>query len=190
LFLAIAFEGAALFFALRSFKKHNTGKYGLVQSVMKSKDSASVAIIMEDTAAIIGLLVALIGVTLTHQLEMPIIDGITSICIGLLLGIVAAFLAKQSKGLLLGESMSPEQILRIKSIINGHIEVTDFSHPKTMHFGPESVLLAVDVEFRNNLLTDKIEDVVLQIETQIKAEFSMIDKCFIETVGIDRGRKE
>lgn len=188
--LAILFEGAALFFALRAFRKENKGKYGLVQSVMKSKDSATVAIIMEDTAALLGLLIALVGVYLTHALQMPIIDGITSICIGVLLGLIAAFLAKQSKGLLLGESMSKDQLIKVKSIINNHPEVADFSPPKTMHFGPESVLLAVDVEFKNNLTTDRIEDVVMQMEREIKTAFPMIDKCFIETVGIDRGRKE
>lgn len=188
--LAILFEGTALIFALRAFRKNNTGKYGLIQSVMRSKDSATVAIIMEDSAALIGLLIALVGITLAYQFNMPIIDGIASIFIGVLLSFVAIFLARQSKGLLLGESMSKEEIHRIRQILISKGEVADFSAPKTMHFGPESVLLAVDVEFKDHLETDEIERVVLELETEIKTTFPIIDKCFIETVGIDRGRKE
>src|SRR5690606_4795919 len=95
---AMGFEGVALYISIQAFYKASGGKTaGLLPSIIESKDAANFAIIIEDTAAVIGLLIALVGVFLSHQFKNPHIDGIASIAIGILLIVVASFLARESK---------------------------------------------------------------------------------------------
>ncbi len=135
LIAAIIFEGTSLIIAIKTFKKSNpTGR--LIPNIIKSKDPANFAVIIEDTAAVTGLLIALIGIFLSQQLENPYLDGVSSLLIGVLLLVVATFLAHETKGLLLGESARPEVIAGIEKILSNNPEVKKWNFPKTMHFGP------------------------------------------------------
>ncbi len=103
---AMVFEGTSLIIAIREFRKSNPSG-GLVSNIIKSKDPANFAVIIEDSAAVAGLLIALLGVFLSVQLENPYLDGVASLLIGAVLLGVATFLARETKNLLLGESARP-----------------------------------------------------------------------------------
>ena len=187
LFLAIIFEGFALYLALRAFNKTREGK-PFWKAIIRSKDPASFAVILEDTAALVGLVVALLGVFLTQYTGNPIWDGVASLVIGVLLGVIAVLLASESKALLIGESVLPEVQESIKEIASSDPSVHRMLDPVTMHFGPEVALLALDAEFEDNLTADEIEDAVRRIENQIREKHPIIKRIYIEAKAI-HGRK-
>src|SRR5204863_8780300 len=106
---AIVFEGGSFYFALRAFRSVMSGK-GILKSIRASKDPTTFTVLFEDTAALLGLVVAFLGIFLGHQLSNPYLDGVASIIIGVILGVVAGFLAWESKGLLIGEGVDAETL--------------------------------------------------------------------------------
>ena len=189
LFLAILFEGAALWLAVKSFNKTRKGK-PFMKAIITSKDPAAFAVILEDTAALVGLLVALAGVFLTQYTGNPMYDGAASIVIGVLLSIIAILLASESKALLIGESADPELRQSIKDIVGADESVSKLLDPLTMHFGPEVVLLALDVEFKDHLNSDQIEAAILRMENRIREENPIVKRIFIEAKAIHGRKKE
>ena len=188
---AIAFETTALIIALRAFNKSRSGSGNLVKSIVLSKDAATFAVIIEDTAAVVGLTVALIGVFLSQQLQNPYIDGSASIVIGAILLFVAAFLARESKGLLLGESALPEVIDQVEKIMSENLNVQDWSYPQTMHFGPNAILLIIEVDLKDDLGLLEAEETVKRLREQIKEEQPKITQVFIQTTAqLVRTRKQ
>jgi len=179
LFLAILFEGAALIFAVRSFRKVTRGKR-FWRAIHTSKDPSNFAVILEDAAALVGLLVALAGVYFSYTLNMPVLDGVASIVIGVLLTVIAIIMASESKDLLVGESADPEVRDSIREIVMAEDEVQHMKNLVTLHFGPEKVLLAMDVEFDDNLSPDQIEEAIKRIESQIRAIHPIVGRIFIE----------
>ena len=188
---AIAFETTALIIALRAFNKSRSGSGNLVKSIILSKDAATFAVIIEDTAAVTGLVVALVGVFLSQQLQNPYIDGTASIIIGGILLLVAAFLARESKGLLLGESALPEVINQVEKIMSENPNVNDWSYPQTMHFGPHAILLIIEIDLKDDLGLAEAEQTVKQLREQIKEEQPKITQVFIQTTSqLVRTRKQ
>jgi len=182
LFAAIIFEGTSLIIALKTFKKSNpSGR--LIPNIIKSKDPANFAVIIEDTAAVSGLIVALGGIFLSQQLNNPYLDGIASIIIGALLLVVATFLAHETKGLLLGESARPEIIEGIENIMANNSHVKKWNFPKTMHFGPDSILVVIEVDMLDDLDLLVAEKSVQTLRSQIKGKFPKIDQVFIQTTN-------
>lgn len=194
LVLAMVFEGAALFFALRSFnKERRKKKFGFWEAIHKSKDPARFAVIFEDSAALIGLLVALLGVYLTDLTGNPIYDGAASVLIGVILAVIAIILASETKALLIGESALPSVRLGIEKIVEEDEEVYNAKPPITMHFGPDDLFVALDVEFKDNLNSDEIEEVVKRIETNIRLKYPIVKKIYVEAQAvtkITKGGKE
>jgi len=180
---AIVFEGIALYLALKAFNKSRSKSKNLISSIVHSKDAATFAVIIEDTAAVVGLVVALIGVALSQWLQNPYIDGIASIAIGVILLSVATFLAKESKGLLLGESARPEIIKNVEEIIAQQDYIIDAGIPQTMHFGPDSILLIVEVDLQNDLKLNDAEQKIDALREQIKSEIPKISKVYIQTTN-------
>lgn len=178
--LAIVFEGAALIFAVRSFNKQRSGRRSFIQAIRKSKDPSSFAVIFEDAAALVGLLIALVGIYLTQVTGDPIYDGAASLLIGVLLTIISILLASESKELLIGESAHPEVREQIQSIVMADDGVDKMMPPITMHFGPHDLFLALDVEFHNELSADDIEATVARIEVELRKAIPMIKRIFIE----------
>ncbi len=182
LIAALIFEGTSLFIALKTFNKSRANSGNLIRGIIKSKDAATFAVIIEDSAAVTGLAVALICVFLSHQLNIPLLDAVASIIIGSLLLIVATFLAHESKGLLLGESARPEVIASVEEILKRHKDVTDWGVPQTMHFGPDSILLIVDIDLEDSLNLEEAEKTMAQLRTEIKNVEPKITRVFIQTI--------
>ncbi len=177
---ALVFEGTSLFIAIRTFKKNRTKSESLLQGIIHSKDASNFAVIIEDTAAVTGLLVALLGVFLSETLQNPYIDGIASMVIGLILLIVAVFLAHESKHLLLGESAQPETIDKIKSMLTENKQVLEIGALRTMHFGPDKVLLVAVVKLTDDLSLQKAEEIVHSLRKKIKETIPEIVQVYIQ----------
>lgn len=177
---AIVFEGASLIIALKQFRG-KVGFSGLLTKIRKSKDSAGFAVIIEDIGALMGLVVALIGLLIGDFLNVPIADGIASIVIGGILCGMAVVLAVETKGLLLGESLTKENVEKIRQILTHHPAVEHFGLIKSIHFGPESVLLALEVEFKDGMSTDDVEKETLKIEHEITTCCPHIDRLYVES---------
>ena len=178
--LAAVFEGVALYFAMKEFNKSREEK-NIVKALRKTKDSATAAIIIEDSAALFGLIIAFVGVFLGDVTGNPIYDGIASLLIGLLLATVALFLAMESKQLLVGEGLEEEDVIRVKDVLDKHTDVDDYGLIKSVYLGPGSVLLALNVNFKNGLNTDQIESLVVDLEQEIQKIKPEINKIYIET---------
>ncbi len=183
---AAVFEGAALTVSIRSFKKQLTGpKVGLWRAIGQSKDPSAFIVIVEDTAALIGLVVAFAGVWLSEQTGNPIYDAIASILIGALLTVVAIALVAKTKGLLVGQSASPETRESIKTLVRSDEAVSDSEAPITLHLGPQDVLLALNIEFKDELSADEIEAAVRRIEKNIRSTHADVKRIFIEAASVD-----
>ena len=181
--IAILLEGAAFTIAYREFKKAQ-GKSGILRGIRESKDAATFAILIEDSAAMAGLIAALIGVTLTQLTGIAEIDGVTSVVIGTILCVVAVFLANEARGLLVGEAIRPAELEAIKKLLDGHELINRYNEPRSMHLGPNEVLLTVDIDFKHGLDTRELELIIEKIEADIKTINPKIDKIYIETKGI------
>jgi cation diffusion facilitator family transporter len=178
--LAIVFEGTSLIVALKEFSGRVSLK-GLLKKIRRSKDAAGFAIIIEDLGAIVGLIVALIGVFIGDYFNYPFADGAASIVIGLILTGMAVILATETKGLLLGESLRLDEIQVIKDILTKHPGVVKHGLIKSIHFGPESVLVGIDIEFSDSYTVDQLESEVLTIESEILKLLPHVDKVYLET---------
>ncbi len=185
--LAMVFEGAAFVFALREFNRVKGGR-GYLAAVRVSKDPALFTVLMEDTAALLGLVIALVGITLAEVLELPVLDGVASVAIGLVLAAAALLLAYETKGLLIGEAAKPEVVARLRRIVGAEHGVDRINEILTMHMGPRDVLLNLSLDFRSALSSDQVQAEVSRLEHQIKAAFPEITRVFIEAESRTRSR--
>ncbi|GAB2769929.1 cation diffusion facilitator family transporter [Salinimicrobium soli] len=189
LFAAIIFESIALYLSLKTFNKSRKNSRNLISNIIKSKDAATFAVIIEDTAALVGLTIALFGVFLSQQLQNPYIDGGASVLIGLLLLVVATFLARESKHLLLGESATPETLANIEKILSENNKVKEWCVPQTMHFGPDNILLVVELDLIDNLELEEAEETMDQLRKDIKEKQPKISQVYIQTRNLTESKK-
>ncbi|SDM40240.1 cation diffusion facilitator family transporter [Catalinimonas alkaloidigena] len=188
--LAALFESIALGLALKQFNA-TRGTKGVWEAIRASKDPANFAVIFEDSAALLGLVVAALGVYLGHQLNNPYFDGAASLVIGVILSTTATLLAYESKGLLIGEGADPEVLKQIEALAETDPAIRDAKRPLTMHFGPNEVFLALDVNFKQGLSAAEVEQAVERIERNIRAQHPDVQRIFIEarSVSTERDRK-
>lgn len=177
--LSIVFEGGSTFVAYREFKK-TKGAQGYIGALVASKDPALFTVLLEDTAAMLGLFTALIGITLSQVLEMPWIDGATSIVIGLILFGTAVFLAVQSKGLLIGESADPLLDQAIHGIVAGTPGIERVGAVMTQHLGPQDVLVNLACDFRDTMSAAEVENTIAALRVQIQVAHPIVTRVFIE----------
>ena len=176
---AMIFEGAAWWFAWREFRKQ-MGTRGVMESVRASKDPTTFVVLFEDSAAMLGLVFAAIGLTLSQVLEMPVFDGIASISIGVILGITAVMLAIRTKSLLIGEAADPalvEDVTRRADILDA---VETVNEVLTLHMGPHYVLLNISVDFKDSLDAGAMEQSIDRLTKDIRAAHPDIKRVFIE----------
>lgn len=185
---SIFFESITWFVAYREFNKFK-GKLGHIQAMRASKAPTTFAVLLEDTAALLGLIVALVGIALSHALNMPVLDGVASIIIGLILAGVAIFLAEETKGLLIGESAVPETVRDLEKIAEDDPAVERFIRARTMHMGPYEILLAMDLLFYPEMSSVELADAIDRIEIKIREKHPEIKYIYLEAKGV-RGKKK
>ena len=181
--VAMVFEAGAWWIAFREFRK-TKGKDGYLAAVRASKDPAIFTVLFEDSAAMAGLVVAMAGIALGEALGIPEMDGAASILIGLILALVAAFLAYESKGLLIGESARQEVVAGIERIVAGQPGIVAINEARTMHLGPEDVLLNLSLDFADELSSAQVEAAISQLERAIKTTYPEVTRVFIEAQSL------
>ena len=181
--IALVFEASALYVALKEFKK-NKGEHNYYQAIKHSKDTATVAIVIEDSAAVLGLMIALICVFLGQVTGIVYFDGIGSIGIGVLLISVSMFFAIECKGLLIGEGLAIQDLQLIKDILDAEENITQHKKPLSLYFGPNEVLVNLDVNFKDELHSDDIEKTIDRIESKIKVQIPVVNRIYIEAETI------
>jgi len=177
--LAMVFEGAAWYFALTEFRKVK-GKWGFIEAVHRGKDPSMFVVLFEDSAAMLGLLLAFSGVLLAQVTGIVIFDGIASIFIGLILAGTAIWLAYETKSLLIGERANEHVIADIRQIVLNHAEVNHVNEALTMHMGPDFILLNLSVDFNDDAAAPDIELAVAEIDAKIKQAYPEVQRIFIE----------
>jgi divalent metal cation (Fe/Co/Zn/Cd) transporter len=168
--------------AVGEFRK-TKGRRGWLDAVRVSKDPTVFTVLFEDSAAMLGLLAAFTGIALAQTLDMPVLDGVASLVIGIILATTAAFLAFECQSLLAGEGVMPEVRGSIERIARSEPGVVNLNEIRTMHFGPTDVLVALSVDFANRLSADQVEDAVSRIERRIKAAHPEVTGVFVEAQG-------
>jgi cation diffusion facilitator family transporter len=177
--LAVLFEGASFFVALREFRRQAHG-VPFWQALGQSKDPSTYTVLAEDSAALAGLGVAALGIYLSHRLDMPALDGAASVVIGLLLAGVAVLLISQAHGLLIGEGIRPETARTIRSLAMQQPSVQDVGHVLSMYIGANEVLVVIDLNFKEGTATGEAADAIAAIEQQVRTRYPMIRRLFIE----------
>jgi len=176
---AMVFEGAAWWIAFREFRSR-PGPIGFLAAVHQSKDPTVFTVLFEDSAAMLGLVAAFVGIALGQALDLPVLDGVASIVIGAILAATAMLLAYESKGLLIGEGARPAVVADIRKMVADKPGITDVNELLTMHFGPQEVLLTLSVDFADRLSSSDVEDLIGELETEIKTRFPKVSRVFIE----------
>ncbi|MEL0584628.1 MAG: cation diffusion facilitator family transporter [Candidatus Thiodiazotropha sp. (ex. Lucinoma kazani)] len=185
--LAIIFEGAAWLFAFREFSRAK-GKWGYLEAIQRAKDPSIFVVLFEDTAAMLGLVVAFAGIALTQLTGILAFDGIASIIIGLILVGTAVWLAYETKSLLIGESANPVVVRGIRELVSSKASVECVNEVLTMHMGPDFILANLSVDFRDSITADEVERTIGEMDGSIKEQFPQVKRIFIEAekrIGLD-----
>jgi cation diffusion facilitator family transporter len=186
--ISAVFEGNALRVALYLFKQtieargEKVSFSTLAKEFQESKDPSILTVIVEDSAALLGIVIAGISISLSETTRNTIFDGIGSLCIGVVLMVFAFFLAKENKALLIGEAISRKDYKRIDDLVREIPEVNRIISMRTMHFAAEDVLVAIEVSLMDGLNTDEIESVIDHIEQKVKQIIPYINpsKIYVE----------
>ncbi|WP_110666999.1 cation diffusion facilitator family transporter [Salinicola halophilus] len=185
--LGILFEGASWAFALNSFRK-TKGKWSYLEAVHRGKDPSLFVVVFEDSAALLGLVVAMAGVGLSQWTGLAIFDGIASVIIGLILGGTAIWLAAETKGLLIGESANRHVVEDIRRLARESDDIVAVNEVLTMHMGPEFVLVNLSVRFERGTTAERIERAIAELDKRIKQEHESVKRVFVEAearAGVD-----
>ena len=177
--LAVLFEGIACTLAFREFNK-TRGDLGFWQALRASRDPAVYAILLEDLAALVGLVIALGGVYFGHLLNNPYFDGGASIAIGVLLIGMAVFMLKETRGLLVGEGIDAATRASLQALAQADPAVQSIRPPLSMYLGPAEAFLALDVRFQQDLTAQQVEDAVGRLEKAIRAKHPEFKRIFVE----------
>lgn len=177
--LAVLFEGTSWLIAAREFRRIK-GSWGVLETVRRGKDPNKFLVLFEDTAAIAGLLLAALGLSLVQMTGIAAFDGIASIGIGLILAFSSVWLAIETKGLLIGEAANQYVVEDIERILAADPAVDRVNEVPTMHIGPEFVLATISLRFRSDLSGQQLQDAIARMDREIKRQCPMVKRIFME----------
>ncbi|MFS2111446.1 cation diffusion facilitator family transporter [Sphingomonas sp. Sphisp140] len=176
--IAFALEGTSWWIAMREFAR-SKGDLGWWQAIKESKDPSGFIVLFEDSAALAGLVVAGAGVWASHHWGDPRIDGCASIVIGVILAGVAMLLAREAKGLLIGERANPDMIAAIRTLLEAEPCITHVNHVRTIHTAPDRVFVAVSADFADALPMGEAETLIERLEHRLKAQEPKLSSIYI-----------
>jgi len=178
LLIAFALDGWSTWEAFVEFKVAK-GKLGWVEAIRRSKDPAGFIVLLENGAAMAGIIVAAGGLALAQYTENPFYDGAASIVIGLILAITAFVLAYESKALLIGESADPELVAGLRAMVEAKRGVTAVGEVLTVHSSPDQVTAMISVDFDDNISARDVEVLVCEVEKEAEQRFPLIRRLYI-----------
>ena len=179
LVLAIGLEGYSFRTAAKA-ARGDKGTAGWWTYIRRSRSPEVPVVLLEDSGALVGLGLALLGVALSQITGDPVWDGIGTVGIGVLLGLIAVVLAVEMKSLLIGESATDEAQAAIRAAIEGHPSVAGLIHMRTMHLGPDELLVAAKVDFGRGLDVEALARAVDAVEVAIRAAVAAARVIYLE----------
>jgi cation diffusion facilitator family transporter len=177
--VSIALELFSLNAAVGEFRHIKAGR-SLRRTIDEARDAVVIVVLFEDVAALVGLFAALGGLLMTQVTGNAVWDGVGSLVVGVTLFAVAYFLARKTKQLIIGQSVAPGQRARMIEIIEGSPGVRRLIHMRTMHLGPEEVLVGMKVVFDSNLAARDVTQLVDVIEARLRAEIPILKRIYVE----------
>lgn len=178
--LAFAFDFYSWRISYQELKAGKDPDETMWDEIIGSKDPTIFTVFLEDTVGLIGALLAFLGIFLGHLFDLPYLDPIASILVGLLLAAVAILLGRESGALLVGERTNRARISKIRRIVERDPSVEAVGDLLTMQLGPEQVLLNIDIRFRRGLTVQELEGAIDRLESRIRGAESTIQRIFIE----------
>jgi len=176
-------EGTSLSFALRQMLAKK-GNFTLWQSIRRSYDPSAFTVLFEDSAALLGLAAAFLGVYFGQKFGNPYFDGAASIVIGIMLCVVALLLIRESKGLLVGEAAKPEVVASITELTCNEPAVIAVGRVLTMVFGPDKILLNIEAKFSPTLTIAQLTTIVCKLEQAIQQRHPQVQSIFIDSTSM------
>jgi cation diffusion facilitator family transporter len=183
--LALLFEGSSWWVAFSEFR-NGIGGLGYWEAVRRSKDPTTFTVLFEDTGAILGILIAFAGTFAAVQLHRPVLDGVASIAIGVLLGVVAIVLARETKGLLIGEPARSELVSSICRLASEHAGVERSNGLFTVHIGPRQVVAALSLEFEDSLTAGQVETIIAELEGEVRKRHPEVVSLLVKPQSSER----
>lgn len=186
--IAAVFEGTTWIFGWKAFSAER-GRRGVLQAIHESKDPSSFTVLLEDSAALLGLIFAFLGIFLGNQFNMPSLDGVASVVIGLLLCSVSVLMVYESKGLLIGEALERECLRAIHKLVEDDPAVERVQHLHSMYLGPHEVLLTIELRFRSEIQMREVRRGIYRLKEAIKSQHPDVSRIFFgaESLGEEDG---
>jgi divalent metal cation (Fe/Co/Zn/Cd) transporter len=178
LLVAFLLEGGSTVSAFKEFRE-SKGSLGWVEAVRRSKDPPGFIVLLENGAAMVGILVAAIGLALSHATGNPFFDGAASVVIGLILGVTAFILAVESKALLIGEAADPELIEGLRAAAGGRPGISGVGEILTVHSAPDQITAMMSIDFEDMITAAEVERIVADIEASAAERWPQVRRLFI-----------
>ena len=177
--IAVVMEGVSWLVALRAFNARR-GRAGVIETVQASKDPTIFMVLFEDSAALVGLIIAAACLSADLLLDQPVFDGIGSVLIGLVLAATAGFLAYETKSLLIGESARPDLVQGVRALLRDEHIIERVNEVLTTHLGPEVVIVNLSLDLRDEVSAGEVEMALARIDRRMKERFPEISRVFTE----------
>ena len=190
LLVAFLLEGWSTLEAFKEFKE-SKGKLSWVQAIRRSKDPPAFIVLLENGAAMAGIVAAAIGLAIAQLTGDPFYDGAASIVIGMILAVTSFVLAYESKGLLIGEAADPELVRSLRALVSSKEGVVGVGHVMTLHSSPDQITAMINVDFDNDMRAGDVERVVHEVEDDARRNWPQVRKVFVRPMeGAERERKK
>jgi cation diffusion facilitator family transporter len=187
---AFIFEVISFYIAARDFLKQSGNEGSFWKKLRASKDPGFFIVIYEGAGDIAGLLIAFAGIVLSAYFNNPVIDGIASVLIGVVLLLIGILMIAESQDLLIGESADVQLIKQTEELIRGDDDVFEVQRPLTVQLSPDEVFLALNLQFRNNLTGSQIVDGINRLEKNIREKFPQIKQIYLEAQHLSKNKKD
>jgi cation diffusion facilitator family transporter len=177
--VAAVFEAVSWLFGWRAFKKEMHGR-GVIETIVETKDPTTFSVLLEDTAALLGLVVAFLGIFLGSTFGMPWLDGAASILIGLLLCVVAAIMVNESRQLIVGEGVSKTTLDDIRRITLADPAIESVGRLRTLYFGPEDVMLVMEMHMREDAEVGEVRQTTARLKKAIRGKYPKVRRVYFD----------
>jgi cation diffusion facilitator family transporter len=181
---AAVFEGVSWYYGFKAFRAERRGR-GIFETIRGSKNPASFATLLEDSAALGGLALAALGIFLAERLDAPWIDGASSVAIGVLLCFVSLVMVIESKGLLVGEGMEKRTLAQLRAMVQAETAVERVEKLTTLYLGPEDVMLAIELSFRAGTTISDIRATLKRLKRAIQDEYPRVRRIYLDSAAIE-----